>query len=204
MVPIKCCMGIRRSPEIDAAGKRPTPKSAEEQPADSFADRIRKGQYSHVQALVPCTDDSIDDPDTLNEFENDDRDTLLPLQGDTLAERFPEEVQQHIRDLVHTAKRCLQKKDRVEFFRLFRELRENEKRRQPKERVFLLSRLAVWLSGQTFLYNQRSWVIGCCKEADLDCETPQLGVTPRRAVHGQTRVTLVKMQLIDVLASLDV
>lgn len=119
MVPIKCCMGIRRSPEIDAAGKRPTPKSAEEQPADSFADRIRKGQYSHVQALVPCTDDSIDDPDTLNEFENDDRDTLLPLQGDTLAERFPEEVQQHIRDLVHTAKRCLQKRTAWSFFVCF-------------------------------------------------------------------------------------
>ena len=121
-------------------------------------------------------------------------DTARPLAGDSIGEQFPLEIQRQIVDLVATARR-----DRVEFYRMFREFQEN-----PKENLLFVC-LSIRLSGRPLVWKGREWKVKYCREELLKESHPLLTIHRPRLSDPSDRLSVEEdIPLIDVLAGLKV
>lgn len=132
---------------------------------------------------------------------------ILPAQM-TLSRfiaQFPEQDRgrwiEILTDLMVTAKDCMADNLTVEFYRKFRQLKEDEEARPVGEKLLFIQRLAAALSGVSFTHKNglsvSSWRIEFCSSADLDGVAPSLTA---RNDGGEYE----KVQLLYVLAGLKI
>lgn len=197
--------------ETDSSPEASPLSSAEAFSARAEAIRRRHSEQINAVSVTQASDSRVeegllDDPDTFDEYGGvGEKDTVRPESGDSMVEKFPEGVRLAIRDLVTTAKHCMRIRDRVDFYRLYRELREEERQRGPAEKLLLLPRLSVYLSGRRFRLANEPWIVNLCSESQLNAEVP---VVSARKEHSGTSFDQLpppeKISLIEILAGLDI
>lgn len=117
---------------------------------------------------------AVESGEFLPQEEDDDRDTWAPLEGIEAGRKFSPEVQSAIRHLILLARSAVKSGNRVDFYRDYRLLREQEKERSPEEKLHLFAYLSILLSGRQFLINDAIYTVIYCSERDLDKEVPKL------------------------------
>lgn len=181
-------------------------------PSAEFERRARaiKRRHSHEMSAVSAPyHDEIADPDTIDELRDivnaHASDTLRPLAGDSIAEKFPLEVQRLILDLVSMARRSLKKGDRVDFYQFFRSLREDELQRKDSQKLLFIPRLSIWLSGRQFVYKGAKWRVPCCKEQDLQNDPPLIRAQMSRLDTPLDQVPITEtIPFIEILNGIEV
>lgn len=133
--------------------------------------------------------------------------SILPAQMglSRFIEQFPQQARgrwiEILTDLMVTAKDCMADNLTVEFYRKFRQLKEEEETRPVGEKLLFVQRLAAALSGVSFTYknglNASTWRVEFCSSADFEGVAPTLTV---RNDSGEYQ----KVQLLHVFAGLKI